>query len=98
MPGYAQAALLKFQSKATTKPQDAFHRWNQPTYGAKTQYAETNNTDVVDAQSTLYVQRFCGSFLYYAIAVDQTILVALNAIAIAQAQATTTTTGGIVWL
>ena len=37
MPGYVKSALLKFQREATTKPQDAPHRWNQPTYGAKTQ-------------------------------------------------------------
>ena len=28
MPGYVKAALLKFQREATTKPQDAPHRWN----------------------------------------------------------------------
>ena len=39
-----------------------------------------------------------GVFLYYAIAVDQTMLEALKAISAAQAHATTTTMGGIVWL
>ena len=67
MPGYVQAALLKFQSEATTKPQDAPHWWNHPTYGAKTQYSDSKNSDLVDAQSTLYVQQVCGTFLYYAI-------------------------------
>ena len=75
MPGYFQAALLKFQSETTTKPQDAPHRWNHPTYGAKIQYADTDNADLLDAQSTLYVQRVYGAFFYYAIAVDQTMLV-----------------------
>ena len=98
MPGYIQEVLIKFQNKATTKPQDALHWWNQPPYGAKTQYAETNNADLVDAQSTLYVQRFCGKFLYYSIAVYRTMLVALNAISTAQAHATTTTMGDLVRL
>ena len=65
--GYVQAALLKLQSKATTKTQDDPHRWNQPTYGATIQFADTDNVDLVDAKSTLYVQRFCGKFLNYAI-------------------------------
>ena len=43
IPVYVQASLLKFQSEATTKIQDAPHRWNQPTYGAKNQYADTYN-------------------------------------------------------
>ena len=81
MPGYVQAALHKLQNEATTKPQDAPNRWNQPAYGSKTQYADTDNADLVDAQSTLYVQQVCGIFLYYAILVDQIMLVALNAIA-----------------
>ena len=98
MLGYVQADLLKFQSEATTKPQDFLHRWNQPTYGAKTQYADTNNADLVDAQSTLYVQRFCGTFLCYAIALEQTISVSLNNIATSQAHVNTTTMGYIVWL
>ena len=89
--GYVKAALLKFQRKVTTKPQDALHRWNQSTYGAKNQYSDTDKADLVDAKSTLYVQQFCGTFLYYAIAVDQNMLAALNAISAVQAHVTTTT-------
>ena len=62
MPGYVKAALLKFQREATNKPQDALHWWNQPTYGAKTQYADTDEADLVDSKSTLYVQQVCGTF------------------------------------
>ena len=98
MPGYVKAALLKFQREATIKPQDAPHRWNQPTYGAKTQYANTIKADLVDAKSTLYGEQACGTFLYYTITVDQTMLAALNAISAAQANATTTTIWDIVWL
>ena len=98
MSGYVKAVLLKFQREAITKPQDAPHHWNQPTYGAKTQYDDTDKADLVNAKSTLYVQQFCGNFLYYAILVDQTMLAALNAISTSQAHATTTTMGDIVWL
>ena len=52
----------------------------------------------MDAKSTLYVQQVFGTFLYYAITVDQTMLADLNTIYVAQAGATTTTMGDIVWL
>ena len=93
MPGYVKAALLKFQRKANTETQDALHQWNQPTYGAKIQCADTDKADLVDANSTLYVQQVCRTFLYYAIAVYHTMLEALNTISAAQANATTSTTG-----
>ena len=52
----------------------------------------------MDAKSTLYVQQVCGTFLYYVITVDKTMLADLNAISLAQANSTTTTMGDIVWL
>ena len=44
------------------------------------------------------MQQVCGTSLYYAIVVYQTMLVALNTIATEQTHATTTTMGYIVWL
>ena len=98
MPGYVKAALLKLQREATTNPQDAPHRWNQPTYGAKNQYADTDKADLVYEKYTLYVQQVCGTFLYYPIEVNQITLAALNAISAVQANATTTTMEDIFWL
>ena len=80
------------------KSQDPPHHWNQPMYGAKTQYADTNMAELVDTHSTLYVHKVCGTFLYYAIAIYQNMLVALNTIATAQAHNTKTTVGDIVCL
>ena len=94
MPGYVKTDLLKFQHKSTQKHQDAFEPWNQPMYGAKTQYAGTDTEELLDAHPTLYLQKFYGTFLYYAVAVDQTTLAALNNISTTQAHATTTTMGG----
>ena len=67
-------------------------------YSAKTQYAATDTVELLNAQSTLYVQKVCGNFLYHAIAVDQTMLVALNTITTAQAHVATAPMGDIVWL
>ena len=63
IPGYVKSAVLKFQLKATKKKY-APHCWNYHIYGAKTQYANTSTSDLVDNHSTLYVQKFCGTFLY----------------------------------
>ena len=67
-------------------------------YGAKTQYSDTNTAELLDAQSTLHVQKDCGNFLYYAIAIYQNMLLDLNTIATALAHATTATMGDIMWL
>ena len=44
------------------------------------------------------MQKVCGTFLYYAIAADQTMLVALKTITTAQSHTTTTTVSDIIWL
>ena len=74
------------------------HRWNHPICNGKTYYDDTDTAELLDAHSTLYVQKVCGDFLYYAIAVDQTMLLALNTISTARAHATTTNVGDVVWL
>ena len=98
MPGYVKAYLLKFQREATIKTQDTLHQSNQPTYGAKPHYANTDKADLVDVKSTLYVQQVYGTFLYYDIAVDQTMLSGLNDISASQANINTTTMGDIICL
>ena len=98
MPGYIKEALLKLQREPTKTPQDDPHRWNQPLYGAKTQYDDNDNAELLDAQSTLYVQKVFGDFLYYAIDIYQTMSVVLITITTLQSHSTTTTMGDIVWL
>ena len=67
-------------------------------YGAKIQYSYTRTAELVDTQSTLYVQKVCRTFLYYAISVDQTMLVFMNTITTSQSHYTTTPMGDIMWL
>jgi hypothetical protein len=70
MPGYVEAALHKFQHPAPTRPEDSPHAWNQPTYGAKIQYAEALDTSPrLSAEETTRIQQVIGTFLYYGIAV-----------------------------
>eukprot|EP00957_Ditylum_brightwellii_P109409 8345200-Ditylum_brightwellii.AAC.1 len=79
MPGYVMKAFEKFQHKKPRIPQFALHRWNQPAYGQKVQYAATPDaSNKLDKKGQRLIQSIVGTFLYYARAVGQTILVALN--------------------
>ena len=60
-----------------------------PNYGAKTQYAVgPDGTALLDKDGKKFVQQVTGIFLYYARAVDSTMLVALSALASEQASPT----------
>jgi hypothetical protein len=57
-------------------------------YGAKTQYATKDETPPLTAHQCLTIQKVTGSVLYYARAVDPTVLMPLNDIATEQTKAT----------
>ena len=99
MPGYIRAALHKFQHKWNQRRQDAPHSWNQPTYGAKVQYADDpDDSPPLLQKEVRLVQQVAGTFLYYAMAVDCTMLVALGSITSTQANATEKTFAEVLWL
>jgi hypothetical protein len=85
MPGYVAKALERFQHPTPTRPQHSPHDWQAPQYGTKTQL-----TDPVDLSPPLppsgiqFLQQVIGTLLYYARAVDNTMLVAIGSIASAQ--------------
>jgi CheY-like chemotaxis protein len=57
MPGYVERALQRFQHPAPRRP----HEWQQPVYGAKTQYAPQDNTSpLLNKNDTTRVQ---GQFI-----------------------------------
>jgi hypothetical protein len=73
-------------------PQDSPHPWTRPTYGASIQYAPLPDTSaVLSTKDTTRVQQVVGTLLYYARAVDPTMLVALNEIGAKQSAPTATT-------
>jgi hypothetical protein len=99
MPGYIRAALHKFQHEWNQRRQDAPHSWNQPTYGAKVQYADDpDDSPPLLQKEVRLVQQVAGTFLYYAMAVDCTMLVALGSITSTQANATEKTFAEVLWL
>jgi hypothetical protein len=87
MPGYISNVLSKFQHGAPKHPQHTPSRYVTPVYGAKTQYATKDETPPLRAQRCLTIQKATGSILYYARAVDPTVLVPLNDIATEQTKA-----------
>ena len=70
-----------------------------PTYAAKIQYAMEHNTspELCPKEKTT-IQKIVGCLLYYALAINATILVALGDIASKQAKTTAVTKRAIVWL
>jgi hypothetical protein len=88
MPGYVSNVLSKFQHNAPKHPQHTPSRYVTPVYGTKTQYETKDETPPLTAEQCLTIQKVTGSVLYYAIAVDPTVLMSLNDIATEQTKAT----------
>ena len=97
MPKYVARALHKFKQALQkyhpdNKPEYSPHKHVEPNYGQKVQYAEpTDDAPKLDSVYTNVLQKIVGKFLYYGIAVDNTILVALSTIASDQSSATSNT-------
>jgi hypothetical protein len=88
MPAYVSNVLSKFQHDAPKHPQHTPSRYITPVYGAKTQYATRYETPPLKAQQCLTIHKVTGSILYYARAVDPTVLMPLNDITTQQTKAT----------
>jgi hypothetical protein len=85
MPGYIAKALQRFQHQVSPKPEHSPHPWTAPTYGANTQYSTPMDaTPKLDDAERLCLQEIIGTLLYYARAVDCTMLVALGSLSVAK--------------
>ena len=92
MPNYVIKTLHKLNHKFPIKDEYAPHEWNKPVYGKSFQQAvEEDQAEKLDEKGKLRVQKIVGSFLYYARAIDNTILPALNEIVANQETPTTNT-------
>ena len=89
MPGYVHEALQRFRHEMPRKPNDSPHQHVEPKYGSKVQYSkEADNSRLLNKEEKKFVQQVLGTFLYYARAVDGTMLTALSAIASEQSTPT----------
>ena len=80
MPGYVQSALHKFQHHPPRRRQHAPHHWIKPTYGQKQQFVNEIQSPSLSKIDTTRIQAIVRNFLYYARAIDDNVLVALNSI------------------
>jgi hypothetical protein len=99
MPGYIKAALHKYQHPAPARPEHAPHTWNPPVYGAKTQFVnETTPSPALSDKKVNKLQQLTGTLLYYARAVDPTLIMPINVLASEQSNATEITADKVIEL
>jgi len=86
MPGYIKQALKWFQHPMPNCPEHSLHAWQKPSYGATVQFTlDPDHTPALDATNCQHIQEVIGILLYYARAVDPTLLVALGTLTTQQA-------------
>jgi hypothetical protein len=85
LPGYVARALHRFQHPQPNRNQHSPHAWIAPSYGAKQQLTiPSDTTDSLEPPEVTRIQEIVGTLLYYARAVDSTMLVALGSLAAAK--------------
>jgi hypothetical protein len=92
MPGFIAAVLHRFQHPHPTRPQNAPYKMQPINYGAKVQFSTPadTTTPLTDAEK-LTLEQVSGCLLYYARAINSTMLVALSTLASAKATGTAAT-------
>ena len=92
MPGYFSSTLQQFQHVAPSKPKHSPHPWQRPNYGAKLQFASApDTTTTLDASNKLRILEVLGTLLFYARAIDITLLTAIGELATDQLTGTAAT-------
>ena len=84
MKGYVKQALLEFKHLCPKQHHYGPSKIERPDYGQKIQYVKLDESDPMTAYDILHKQQVCGKFLFYARAIDNTMLHALNDIASAK--------------
>jgi hypothetical protein len=92
IPGYVQNVLQRFAHPDPDRPQHSPSPWKTVTYGAKIQYADLpdDSTPLTPPEVTR-LQEVISTLLFYARAVNSTMLVALGTIATSQTKGTEAT-------
>jgi hypothetical protein len=85
-------ASQKLTQQAPSKPQHSPHAWTNPEYRARIQYPQQEDNSLpLDAKGNNRLQQIIGTFLFFARAVDNKMLVELGTMAAAQTHGTTNT-------
>ena len=89
MPGYVAKALKRFGIVKAHHDTNSPLLYTPPAYGRRTQQLATEDTSApLSLEETTFIQQVVGVFLYYARAVDPTLLTAINKIGSVQARPT----------
>eukprot|EP00804_Cyclotella_cryptica_P010139 CCRYP_018484-RA/>CCRYP_018484-RA protein AED:0.26 eAED:0.26 QI:0/-1/0/1/-1/1/1/0/264 len=92
MPGYCKKAGHRFHHPVPIKPQHQPYPHTPRTYGAKQQFVDTaDDSALLSNTDKTFAQEVIGVFLYYARAVDCTMLPALGSLATQQSAPTQNT-------
>eukprot|EP00804_Cyclotella_cryptica_P009391 CCRYP_018074-RA/>CCRYP_018074-RA protein AED:0.17 eAED:0.15 QI:0/0/0/0.75/0/0/4/0/1210 len=92
MPGYCKKAGHRFHHPVPIKPQHQPYPHTPRTYGAKQQFVDTaDDSALLSNTDKTFIQEVIGVFLYYARAVDCTMLPALGSLATQQSAPTQNT-------
>ena len=95
MDGYVEQALQEFTHAPPNTHFNGPSKVVRPDYGAKIQYVKDDTTKPLNKTKINYLQRVVGKFLYYARAIDNTMLHALNDIATATSKGTEATLAAV---
>ena len=88
MPGYVEAAIQRFGVTRSTRQVHSPSEYVSHKYGAHTQYTEHDESAPVTFERSKRIQQIVGVFLFYARAVDPTMLVSVSKLASLQSQPT----------
>lgn len=91
MDGYVENALRELEHTAPNQFHYAPSKYNQPVYGQRVQYSKIDQTAPLSPTAIKWIQRCTGKFLFYARAIDNTMIHALNNIATATVNGTEAT-------
>ncbi len=99
MPGYIKKKLQEYEHILLKKPQQCLYSPEPKQFGSKAQGPlPGNDSKLLDERHKKCVQNIVGSILYYARAVNMTVLMALSTFAMSQAKPTKNTMGRCVQL
>jgi hypothetical protein len=89
MPGYVVAALKRFGVIYSGTPTHGPSKFQDIVYGQKIQFTSTDDSPACSPSDASYIREVIGVFLYYARAIDSTMLPTLSKLASSQASPTT---------
>ena len=92
MSGYIERAQLRFRHVPSRLPEHSPHPWQRPNYGAKTQFVTvSNDAPAIDAVDKTRILEVLGMLLFFAQAIECTLLTAIGKLATEESQATNIT-------